>query len=152
MEFWIWVVIAIVVAVVKALGKLQSAAEEEPIPVPPKPQPQRPPRTRPRPSAAPPQATPAPVGGWRADPEHLREFITQLTRQAQPPPIVPAAAREARKPEPKPEPQPKQQTAPAQVTEHKPSRAAQWAAAVRDKHNLRNIVIATEIIGPPKGA
>jgi hypothetical protein len=32
------------------------------------------------------------------------------------------------------------------------ARSAQWVAALRDKRNLRNIIISAEIIGRPKGA
>jgi hypothetical protein len=31
-----------------------------------------------------------------------------------------------------------------------PSRASQWAEALRDRQNIRNIIISAEIIGPPK--
>ena len=30
------------------------------------------------------------------------------------------------------------------------SRTSQWMEALRDRNNIRNIVIAAEIIGPPK--
>jgi hypothetical protein len=30
------------------------------------------------------------------------------------------------------------------------SRASQWMEALRDRNNIRNIIISAEIIGPPK--
>ena len=38
------------------------------------------------------------------------------------------------------------------ATPAQPTRSAQWAAALRDKQNVRNIIISAEIIGPPRGA
>ena len=33
-----------------------------------------------------------------------------------------------------------------------PSRSSHWAAALRDRQNIRNIILSAEIIGPPRGA
>jgi hypothetical protein len=149
MEGWIWIIIFIVVAIVKALGKLQSAGHDESTPSAPKARPQRPARPRPRPAAPPPLTAPMTGETWRIEPQQLKEFISQVTRRAQPPPVVPAQVRQPPAPQRKPEPSPAPPAAPAAATESKPSRAALWAEAFRDKQNLRNIVIATEIIGPP---
>ena len=58
------------------------------------------------------------------------------------PPVMPAIEAVAEvKPVPKPV-----TAQPAQ-----PSRSSQWAAALRDRQNMRNIIISAEIIGPPRG-
>ena len=57
------------------------------------------------------------------------------------PPLITAAPVIA---EDKPAPTPVAAVPPA-----KPSRSAQWAAALRDRQNIRNVIIANEIIGKP---
>ena len=120
--------------------------------------------------------TSPPGDRWQVDPEQIRRFMEQLSGQARPtptPPItqppVPKAAAPTRPPPPppptpaptaaEPEPamaeaapaaaptQPVTAAAPAPST---PSRASQWADALRDRQNIRNIIISYEIIGPPK--
>jgi len=113
------------------------------------------------------RTAPAPVGSptarntWRVDPEQVRRFMEQLSGQARPvspPPVAPPPVRqvEALAPHTPPaEPEPAL-AAPvieaAQTSAPSPSfsRAAQWAAALRDRQNVRNIIISYEIIGPPK--
>jgi hypothetical protein len=111
------------------------------------------PAQRPTPrTAARPVGSPAPREGWRIDPEQIRRFVEQLSGQPQAtpqPPVAPPPIHEAPAPAPMPEPV-------ATAAETKPtipvttSRASQWAEALRDRQNIRNIIISAEIIGPPK--
>jgi len=39
---------------------------------------------------------------------------------------------------------------PLTVIKQTSSRASKWAQALRDKQNIRNVIVATEILGPPK--
>jgi len=111
-------------------------------------------RTVPR-TAARPVGSPAPREGWRIDPEQIRRFVEQLSGQspATPPPVAPPPVQKALPPTPEPvvataaEAKPVMAEAPAPPTT---SRASQWAEALRDKQNIRNIIISAEIIGPPK--
>jgi len=111
---------------------------------------------------------PAPVGSapardtWRVDPEQIRRFMEQLSGQARPvpPPIARPPVQKAEPAAPPPpvaeEPAPTPAAAvPAPAIASRsatpaPSRAAQWAEALRDRQNIRNIIISYEIIGPPK--
>ena len=111
------------------------------------------------------RTAPPPVGTptWRVDPEQIRRFVEQLSGKPQdagraqapaaPPPIAhpafqPSApetadvATEATVPEPAAAKAP--ESAPATT-----SRASQWAEALRDQQNIRNIIVSAEIIGPP---
>jgi hypothetical protein len=149
--------------------------ETPPVALPRPPRPRARPQPQPRPVAMPPRHLPpplqrtaapmgprpvaAPVGEARKiDADQIRRFIEQLSGQTTaPPPVaappVPSAA---------PPPLPPQPEAVADVPDQKqtiadapapvqPSRATQWAQALRDRQNVRNIVIAAEIIGPPRG-
>ncbi|MEI8314241.1 MAG: hypothetical protein WCG79_02205 [Verrucomicrobiota bacterium] len=70
-------------------------------------------------------------------PTTRRPIVTEVT-----PPIIPSTRVTA---EEKPTTQPPVATAqPAQ-----PSRPNQWATALRDRQNIRNVIIANEIIGRP---
>ena len=66
--------------------------------------------------------------------------MERLTRRPQPkpaaapPPAEPAAAPVAKTPVPEP-----------------PRRSSPWVVALRDRQNLRNIIISAELIGPPRG-
>jgi hypothetical protein len=117
-----------------------------------------PPRTVPRTTARP--VPPPTRGEWKVDADQIRRFIEQMGGKAQPPspsqPVPPPPAREAEPPAPPPQPEPARDapaatqttakaSAPAQV-----SRASQWAEALRDRNNIRNIIISAEIIGPPR--
>ena len=117
-----------------------------------------PPRTVPRPTDRP--IPPPTRGEWKVDADQIRRFIDQMSGKAQPPPPPPPVphppAREVVPPAPPPQPEPAPDApvatqttakapAPAQV-----SRASQWAEALRDRNNIRNIIIAAEIIGPPR--
>jgi hypothetical protein len=168
-DFIIWLIIFLVVGLAKAWSKSQEQVDDDSPAPPPKPRPpvaKRPPQPRPLPQArpipraveqhAPPVVPPPPTetreleGGADG-----RDFMEQLQRKLQPQPIAaPPVARAAPPPTPAlpppPPPTPKakpQTTAPAPP---QPSRTSQWAEALRDKQNIRNIIISAEIIGPPK--
>lgn len=127
-EFIIWVIVAVIVMVGKGLGKLAApAAEGEPKKVEPKPVPH--PRTSPRP----------PLTSQRTVRRGVPPVVRPLTVAAVPPviPLAPVV------PEEKPKP------AAAVVPPAPPSRSNQWASALRDRQNIRNVIIANEIIGRP---
>jgi hypothetical protein len=113
-------------------------------------------RTVPR-TAARPVGSPAPREGWKIDPEQIRRFVEQLSGQPrstpQPPVAAPPPVQKAPTPAPEPIVATAAETKPAMAEAEAPptsSRAAQWAEALRDKQNIRNIIISAEIIGPPK--
>ena len=135
-DFTVWLIIAVIVGI----GKLwnwfisqqsgESVEEETPPVVRPKPRPQ--------------PARPV-IQQREQPPANLREFADRFTQPAKPvaAPPVPKAA-----PVPKPPPSPAP-TKPAPEPVRRPSR---WVEALRDRQNLRNIIISAEIIGPPRGA
>ena len=53
-------------------------------------------------------------------------------------------------PVPPPPPAPPEPVATPATVPAKPSRKNPWAEALRDRQNIRNIIISAEIIGPPK--
>jgi hypothetical protein len=174
----IWVIIFVVVALVKGFTKLQKPVDEDtvdsdetpPVALPRTPRRQPQPRpvvvpakrmaaTPPR-IAAPmgPRSVTAPAGkAGRIDADQIRRFVEQLSGQPTlQPPVAPPPVPSAAHPPPPPLPEPVTDTpetkqtiadAPAPTP---PSRATQWAQALRDRQNVRNIVIAAEIIGPPR--
>lgn len=89
-------------------------------------------------------------------PEAPRPVAGPVSRPVRLPPAIPRAV--AAPPVATPKPSPAPEPAPAPV--HKPAppapepatRTSQWAAALRDRSNVRNIIIASEIIGPPKSS
>jgi hypothetical protein len=106
-------------------------------------------------TAARPVGSPAPREGWRIDPEQIRKFVEQLSGQPQstPPPVAPPPVQKAPTPTPEPVVATEAETKPAMArapASSPPSRASQWAEALRDRQNIRNIIISAEIIGPPK--
>ena len=155
-----------------------SKAEDTPPVVHPKPQRPPPQRLQRRPAAAPmpraygvpPQQRAAPrttlrtgttsmSGERKVSADDIRRFVEQLSGKAQPPPQPPppVARPPARKAEPPPPPEPEPASIPvvAQKVAAAPapaqtSRALQWMEALRDRNNIRNIIISAEIIGPPK--
>jgi hypothetical protein len=165
-DFVVWLIIFLVVAVSKVWSKFQEQVDDDSSRPPPKPKPpvaKRPlPRPRPLPQAQPmprtashripPPARPRAAEQWEpGGGGQLRDFMEQLQRKLQPqpvavPPITPAAPAQP----PAPPLTPKAKPQPASPAPHQPSRASQWAEALRDKQNIRNIVISAEIIGPPK--
>lgn len=170
---WIWLIVAGVVVIAKLLGNINAASEvDEEAAAPPPPTP-RPRAARPKPAprtATPRSATPPPVRSaapakpvkpkseWAAAPDQIRRFLEQMQKQMQtlqhPPVAVPPPIRQAQPvpPPPPPPPPPTTKPAPAPEPVRKPARPNVWAEALRDKNNLRNIIISAEIIGTPKGA
>jgi hypothetical protein len=147
-DSYIWLIIAIVFGVAKMWSKFataQPAEDDEPAPQPVAPRPR--PQARP---SVPPVAKPPRPTTWQASPEDLRKFMERLTQPSAPkpaasPPIAPPPVPTPAKPTP---------SAPvAAKTMPPPSRrSSPWVEALRDRQNLRNIIIANEIIGPPRGA
>jgi len=162
----------------RSVDESSSKAEDAPPAVRPKPQPASRPRLQPLPAPPPPPAygappqrrvrsraiprteTPPVVGDWKATPDEVRRFVQQLSGRAQtppppsPPPVSPSRLRKA---EPPPAPAPEPSTAApvaaqavATPTPPTSTQSSQWMEALRDRDNIRNIVIAAEIIGPPK--
>ena len=177
----ILVVVALVKAFTKlqkpAADDTADSDETPPVatPRPPRPRPQRRPQPQPSPmvvaaprtttmlprTAAPmgPRSVTAPAGkAGRIDADQIRRFVEQLSGQPTPiapvaPPPIPTAAPPPSPPTPEPvtdAPELKQTIADAPAPAQ-PSRATQWAQALRDRQNIRNIVISAEIIGPPRG-
>jgi hypothetical protein len=152
---WLWPVIR----------KVLSAGERDKPPPAPKAKPKRRPQTRREPVSQDQR-----FGGRKAVADQIRVLVDQIRRGAQPPapgPGAPAPIREAvSAPEPAPAvPPPIRETvsgppparrppapSPSPNAEPEPTPASIWAEALRDKQNLRHIIIAAEIIGPPKGA
>jgi hypothetical protein len=103
-------------------------------------------------------------GERKVSTDDIRRFVEQLSGKAQPPaappppppPIARPAVRRAEPPPPPPMPEPAAvapvaaQTVLAAPAPAQPSRSSQWMEALRDRNNIRNIVIAAEIIGPPR--
>jgi hypothetical protein len=176
----IFVVVSLVKGLTKlqksATGDTSNANDEKPPvarPRPSRPMPQPRPQMRPRPAfvsaqRAPssPQRTAAPMGprpiakpggeARKIDADQIRRFIEQLSGQpaSQPPALPPPISKAPPLPPPKPEPVPDtpdtKQTIVATPISTKPSPATQWAQALRDRQNIRNIIIAAEIIGKPR--
>ncbi len=117
-----------------------------------------PPRTVPRTMARP--VPPPRRGEWKVDADQIRRFIGQMSGKVQPspppPPALPSTARAVEPPAPPPQPEPARDApAATQSTAKAPapaqaSRASMWAEALRDRNNIRNIIISAEIIGPPR--
>lgn len=123
-EFIIWVIVAIIVMVGKGLGKLSAPADE----AEPKPKPVPRPQTPPRPG----------LPSRRTVQRGVPPVVRPVTVAAAPPviPVTPEV------PEEKPKPA-------AALPPVPPSRSNQWATALRDRQNIRNVIIANEIIGRP---
>jgi len=137
-------------------------ARLQPRPIPP-PTVRRPvpPRLPTRPRAMPPRV-PAPVPAERkvkADAEQIRRLVEEMVAKPPPAPPVPVPTQPVatvEPPPPPPQPEPAlTATAVPQTIADAPappprSRSSQWMEALRDRQNVRNIIIAVEIIGPPK--
>jgi len=147
----IWLIIGIVVMVAKGLGKLATPGEDEPEEPAPRPRP-RPvntglPARRAMARSVPPVVKPVTTDAWTIGSGDLREFMDRLSGVPKPQPAPPApiapppvATPIVEKPAPTP-------VAPPAVAE----RRSPWVAALRDRSNIRNIIISAEIIGPPRG-
>jgi hypothetical protein len=155
-DSWIWVIIFVVVAISKMWSQFQQPADDDEQPAEPvatKPPPKLPAaRTIQRGPPAPPP--PLIEEKWGEAPKSLRDFMEQMRRQMEPPPpVVKAKPVAAPLPVAKPVAPPIPKSAPVSaVVVPKPARAAPWVAALRDKRNVRNIIIGAEVLGPPKGA
>jgi len=93
-----------------------------------------PPETAAAPAASPPHRPPPPKPAVRRPTRRPAGETVPPVIQAAPQPVA----------EEKAAPQPAAAVPPA-----KPTRSAQWAAALRDRQNVRNVMIANEIIGRP---
>jgi hypothetical protein len=99
--------------------------------------------------------------------DDIRRVVDQMSRKPPPlapappplssPPVATAEIFPPPPPTPPPAPSPSLQEAAAPVptpvsapAPAQPSRASQWMEALRDRQNIRNIIIAYEIIGPPR--
>ena len=135
-----WLIIVLFVAAAKAFSKMQSGSEPDEPPVVPRPTPTRQlPRAPRKLQTTDRQRVPA------RDIETLVEKLArkQAAKSAPPPPPVESTPL----PEPAAAPSP---AAPPPAPAEPVSPASVWAEALRDKQNLRNIIISAEIIGPPK--
>jgi len=157
-DFWIWVIIFVAVAISKLWSQLQPPAnEEEPTEsAPPEPPPKLPAARQIK--RGPPAAPPPPIQEqWGEAPKTLRDFLEQVRQQTEPrvtppkPSPAPVPVAKPVKPAPAPVPAEALKPTPAALVERKPTRATRWAEALRDRANLRNIIIGAEVIGPPKG-
>jgi hypothetical protein len=114
--------------------------------------------------ATPRTGTPSTPGEWKVSADDIRRFVEQLAGKPQPPAVAPPpppppiARPPTRRAKPSPAPMPEPAVAAPVATQPavatpapaQSSRASQWMEALRDRNNIRNIVIAAEIIGPPK--
>jgi len=125
-EFIIWVIVAVIVMVGKGLGKLAAPSEDAEPKAEPKPVSRL--RTPPRPG----------LPSRRTVQRGVPPVVRPMTVAAAPP-VIPATPVV---PEEKPKPA-------AAVPPVPPSRSNQWATALRDRQNIRNVIIANEIIGRP---
>ncbi len=170
----IWAILVVVFALVKGLSRLAKPADDDPPALDEKPPVSRPPvpprqRSRPQPLAetgrrnerpvrrpASSKAAPRPIAtpmrkAPRIDNDQIRQFVERLTRQparptATPPPIAivePVSAPQAVPAEAK-------QVPDATPAASFSTRGSQWTEALRDRQNIRNIIISAEIIGPPR--
>jgi hypothetical protein len=170
--FWIWIFIMIIVGISKLVEKAKQAGTDTSTHQP-RPRPAhraRPTASQPRRIAQPPPVIRPPMldleepidppprprqRQWTVDEDELRRFLGDVMgskpEQAPapyPPPTPatkPMAAVERRS-----EPPPAAKVKWSEETVEAPNRASQWASAMRDHNNLRNSIIAAEILGLPK--
>jgi hypothetical protein len=138
----VWLIIAGFVAAAKVFSKMQSGSEPDEPPVVPRPNPARP---LPRAVRIPPKLQRRPVPAREI--ETLAEKLArrQAAKNATAP--IPPVQSAPQTPEPAATPPP---ATPSPALTEPASPASIWAEALRDKRNLRNIIISAEIIGPPK--
>jgi cell division protein FtsN len=159
-DFAVWLIIAIIVAVGKLWNKFitMQADEDEPTPSAPPPLQRAQPAQRRMPTQRreverkphTEEVRLVPEETRQVQPKDLRDLMERLARPPQPKPVAPPPV----KPLPVPkaaEPAPKTVPAAAKPAPE-PTRASRWVEALRDRQNLRNIIISAEIIGPPRGA
>ncbi|HUJ70853.1 MAG TPA: hypothetical protein VLZ30_01325 [Verrucomicrobiae bacterium] len=126
-----------------------------------------PPQQRAAPPTVPRRGTASISGDRKVSADDIRQFVEQLSGKPQrqqppppplPPPIQPPVSRRSVRKAAPPPPPPKTEPAVAApvatqtvaAAPTQPSRAWQWMEALRDRNNVRNIVIGAEVIGPPK--
>jgi hypothetical protein len=117
-----------------------------------------------------PAPQPSPISkpsGRKVSADDIRHVVERMSRKPQPlataplplppPPVAKAETFPPPPPAPPPAPSPSLQEAPASTPPpaNAPppppsSRASQWMEALRDRQNIRNIIVAYEIIGPPR--
>jgi len=111
-----------------------------------------------------PPSAPVPVRAARkVNADDIRRVVEKMSRKPQPaaPPPLPSHSvpappvAGAEPPPPPPLPSPLEAPAQAQTIADAPvpaqsSRASQWTDALRDRQNIRNIIVSYEIIGPPR--
>jgi hypothetical protein len=163
-EVIVWLIVAIVVAVTNGLKKLANPTASNQESVEPVRPPDRPPAVRPPADDRPVLQNPPPIvrptnTEMRPEPRDLREFMERLSRPAPAAPAPPVVKKRPPAAPPKPAPVAQQVAmateAPLKAAGPAPSPAnlnSQWTDALRDRKNLRNVVIAMEILGPPRGA
>lgn len=160
-SFLIWLIIMIIVAIAKGVEKIkESRPTKTDRPAPRKRESQRPPTVR---RSSTPPVMPKPVGGeplpsprqtepdtatWRVDETVLRRFMDEIAPPVPPP--VPPLVRQPVVEEPKPVMSQRVAAQPAEPVKPVRSRASEWAEAMRDRNNLRNTIMAMEILGPCK--
>jgi hypothetical protein len=162
---WFWLIVFAVAALLQLLGKRQSARKSDEAPAVRKTKQRLQSRPPPFGQAAPPKIP----AGSQGIADQIRRLLDEIQRAAQPPEPAPAAPPPIREtvsaPTPAaavpppiqetagaPTPAPKPPPSPSPITELQPTPASAWAQALRNKQNLRHIIISAEIIGPPKGA
>lgn len=131
------------------------------VPAPRVPRPVPPVMRRPAPQSA----TGPPPSARKVSADDIRRVVEQMGRKSEamvplpPPPrpesAAPPVARAEPPPLPPPLPAPAEAPAPKQTIADAPaparsSPASQWTEALRDRQNIRNIIIAYEIIGRPR--
>lgn len=142
MEFWIWLIIMVIMAIAKGFEKLAEASRQPPAePTSPEtsqrpPKTKRPPRSRqPKPHRAPPpvrpSAPPVVTPPPRAQPVRSRTEFPQLPQPAMPAPAPTAAV-------------------PGVEPPRRTERARLCAGVLRDRQTLRSLILAREILGRPR--
>jgi hypothetical protein len=157
---WLWLIVFVVAWLWPVIRKVRSAGERDKSP--PVPKPKRRPQTR--------------GSRWarisaladEAVADQIRVLVDQIRRAHSRRHVRQARRRRFRETASAPQPAPavsppiretsaiqrRHQAAasPSPIAEPQPTPASIWAEALRDRQNLRRIIIAAEIIGLPKGA
>jgi hypothetical protein len=162
---WLWLIVFVVAWLWPVIRKVRSAGERDKPPPAPKAKPKRRPQTRREPVGQDQR-----FGGRKAVADQIRVLVDQIRRGAPPPAPAPGAPPPIRETASAPQPAPAVRPpiretvsgpppalkppppSPTAVAEPQTTPASVWAEALRDRQNLRRIIIAAEIIGPPKGA
>jgi hypothetical protein len=139
----VWLVIIGFVALAKVWNSFQRDTDNDPDDAPPTAP--KPPLVRSRPSTGPVQPAPR-----RVPAREIENLIKQRVQKRQASPASPPP-RVERAPSPAPASvAPPAASAPTPVAVVSASPVSPWVETLRDKQNLRNVIISAEIIGPPK--